>query len=141
MANLAAFLMAIFAMGSAVYAIDDILEELNDTKTAESRIIAQALETLQNEHEFSEKTIRSAYEICKEENEESRVSCLINALHVQKLLEDHSFHICTFQFLVSVLVECSVDCFDYYNVRCFKCIGKPIPTFIKCMKTGPPEYV
>ncbi|GFE54048.1 hypothetical protein BaOVIS_014520 [Babesia ovis] len=128
------------AMLSSVYAIDDIIRDLKDTRTNESLVMAKTIETLHNEKNYSEKVIRAAYDLCEEETGETLPSCLMHAIHVQKLLDDHKLHICTFDFLVGVVAECAIECFEHYNVRCLECVGKPIPNLINCVKNGPDMY-
>ncbi|CDR94281.1 hypothetical protein BBBOND_0105900 [Babesia bigemina] len=137
--------LALFALLQPAASIANIRSLLEEMRTKEASIIADSIDVLQEEYDYSEDVIKKAFERCREESGVSLVPCFIDSLHVQKLLHDHKYHLCAFYYVLSVAADCAADCFDHYNVNCLTvslaiCVGKPMPSFINCLKKGPHQY-
>ncbi|GBE60557.1 arginine deiminase [Babesia ovata] len=132
--------LALFALLQPAASIENIRVLLDELRTKEASIIADTIDVLKDEYDYSEDLIKKAFARCRDESGVTLVPCFIDSLHVQKVLQDHKYQLCAFDYVLSVAADCAADCFGHYNVNCLTCVGKPMPNFINCLKKGPHQY-
>ncbi|ORM41981.1 uncharacterized protein BXIN_1060 [Babesia sp. Xinjiang] len=122
------------------HAVDDVIKEIKQKRTTAATAVADAIGELRTTYRYKDDVIKAAYEQCKSE-ESKLLPCMVKELYVQKSRDEHSLHVCTFHYLLALVVQCSVDCFARYNVNCLECVGKPIPNLMSCMKDAAEDHI
>ncbi|GIX63062.1 arginine deiminase [Babesia caballi] len=152
MARLWALVVALCALAPAAHAGDTVVDIIKAKKTNEATVLATALQALVKDYKYDNELMAKAYERCEKKENAELVPCLINALHLEKLLSDHKLDVCVYKYIFSTAIQCAMTCFSNYNVNCLEvgfsehfvttaqCVGEAVPTFVGCMKSGPYTY-
>lgn len=141
MAKLGVLFYVFYALVMCLSVQADPIAELQARRTKESLVLADAMKELKTKHGYSKDVLSKAFETCKDKHGSEMVACIINSIHVERLVLDHKLELCLYEYLSGTLVECSTACFARYNVQCLECVGNLIPNLVDCIKNRPPAYM
>lgn len=105
--------------------------------------VKEAMDKLVESYEFSEDSIVSSYEHCKDQELEGpeTLGCFMDTIFKKRILEKHQLLLCAGEYFGSTAIECVIACFDRYNPECLKCLGDFLPRFFDCLQEAPYEYM